>query len=508
MIAAVRKVRNLLWGYYFLWFAILSSSLLVGSIALRHYLDVSELLAYGIAIGIGLVISSILGFWFARQAVFGMQYLVSAVMAVVGEKSTVAAPDPNTLKSHYYFLNDVANHIYQLAGSQSLSETSSSRDSSIPNLTQLAVPAVALAADNSIIFANAAAVAYFASDQNAIIGKDMDTAFNFSFSGSDQTLNDWINYCKENKATASQSWDHVKHTLSDDSSRQFDMVAHYSKDNPHGYEVLLIFIDHTDRYDQEYRDVSFVAMAVHELRTPLTVMRGYIEVFEEEIGENLNDEQKQFLENMNAQSQQLANFVGNILNVARVEENQLHLKMRKDNWGDIVRKVVGDMELRARVQGLNITYSLPEELPEVAVDKVSMYEVLNNLLDNAIKYTHDNRPIQVAVTVLDENWVETTVTDQGIGIPDNVMKNLFKKFYRSYRSNKSAVGTGLGLYISKSLVNAQGGEIWAKSKEGQGSTFGFTVPTYVSVADKLNSEDNEIVREAHGWIKNHSLYRG
>ncbi|MCA9349080.1 PAS domain-containing sensor histidine kinase [Candidatus Saccharibacteria bacterium] len=466
----------------------------------------SELWSLELSLLVTIALAIFIASWLMKRAIFGLDFLARAILSASGQTSQINPPDTNGLRKEFEFLGDLAHQVYAMASSQQNHDTPAS--GSIPSLAQLAVPAVAISAEDKIVYANAAAGAYFNFDQTQVIGNHIDTIFNLSFSGSEQTLDDWINYCKVNKATASQSWDHVKHTLSDDSNRQFDMVAHYSKDNPNGYEILLVVIDHTDRYMQEYNDVSFVAMAVHELRTPLTAMRGYLEVFDDELGAVLNPEQQEFLTNMNAQAQQLADFVNNILNVARVEENQLHLKMHKEDWAEIIRKTVTELELRARVRGIKINYSLPDNLPLVAVDKVSMYEVLNNLIDNAIKYTHDDKPINIEVSVLDENWVQTTVTDQGVGIPENVMKYLFKKFYRSYRSKTGAIGTGLGLYISKSLVNAQGGEIWAKSKEGVGSTFGFNVPTFTSVADKLGSEDNEIVREAHGWIKNHSLYRG
>jgi signal transduction histidine kinase len=86
---------------------------------------------------------------------------------------------------------------------------------------------------------------------------------------------------------------------------------------------------------------------------------------------------------------------------------------------------------------------------------------------------------------------------------------LFDKFYRSHRSRDNVGGTGLGLYLSKAIVEAHGGMIWVKSAEGKGSTFGFTLPTYESVAANIENPDNkqEIVRNAHGWIKNHSLIR-
>ncbi|HUP26454.1 MAG TPA: ATP-binding protein, partial [Candidatus Limnocylindrales bacterium] len=132
-----------------------------------------------------------------------------------------------------------------------------------------------------------------------------------------------------------------------------------------------------------------------------------------------------------------------------------------------------------------------------------------NLLDNAIKYSGQSKQITVKAAMTKDGLVETTVQDQGVGIPANVLPSLFEKFHRNHRNRSQVSGTGLGLYLSKTIVNAHGGDIWVKSKEGGGTTVGFTLKPYAMLADELKSGNNndELVRTAHGWIKNHSLYR-
>ena len=104
--------------------------------------------------------------------------------------------------------------------------------------------------------------------------------------------------------------------------------------------------------------------------------------------------------------------------------------------------------------------------------------------------------------------IETTVSDKGVGISDTIISHIFDKFYRAHQSKNSIGGTGLGLFLCRAIIDAHGGTIWVKSKEGEGSTFGFSLPIYASVAEQLQNEDNSgIIRGAHGWIKNHSLYR-
>jgi signal transduction histidine kinase len=104
--------------------------------------------------------------------------------------------------------------------------------------------------------------------------------------------------------------------------------------------------------------------------------------------------------------------------------------------------------------------------------------------------------------------VETTIQDYGLGISTSVMPNLFSKFYRDHRNRAQIGGTGLGLYLCKAIVTAHGGQIWVRSKENEGSIFGFTLIPYAKLAEELKRTGNsEITRGAHGWIKNHSLYR-
>jgi two-component system phosphate regulon sensor histidine kinase PhoR/two-component system sensor histidine kinase VicK len=167
------------------------------------------------------------------------------------------------------------------------------------------------------------------------------------------------------------------------------------------------------------------------------------------------------------------------------------------------------MHLRARVHGKQIVLQLQPNLPAVAIDRITISEVIYNLVDNAIKYSGRSDRIIVKSYLSKDGLVETTVQDFGIGIPANIIGNLFEKFYRNHRTRAQVGGTGLGLYLSKSIVNAHGGQIWVQSKEGEGTIFGFSLVPYTRLAEELKKVDNkeDVTRIAHGWIKNHSFYR-
>lgn len=374
--------------------------------------------------------------------------------------------------------------------------------------SNLPLPLIILDHEQNIVFANAAACDYLKVQEADITGENFYSMVDLNFS-SEQTFDAWLKQTADSKATASMSWERVRLDATDTRSlRLFDLAAYYNKGNAEQLETLLVFFDHTTEYSQDDQATSFIALSVHELRTPLTLLRGYIEAFEDEFAGKLSPEMNDFMFKMSASAQQLTAFVNNILNVARVDGDQLVLQLHKEDWREVVRQAADSMALRAHVRGITIEYSVAKDLPPVGADKVSILEVMNNLVDNAIKYSGTSKKIRISSYLTPDGLVETTVHDYGVGIPENIMPHLFTKFYRDHHNRAQIGGTGLGLYLSKAIVGAHGGNIWVKSKQGEGSTFGFTLQPYAKLADEQKAGDSaDITRSAHGWIKNHSLYR-
>ena len=436
-----------------------------------------------------------------------------AVMHVAPETANVPAPSLKSTHLGTELLTSLVNHVYQLAHVvDHVEKTSNKRSHSLKHdfvANSLPLPLVVLDKNQDIVFANKAMADYLEENVNDITGKNAYTLLDMSFS-SDDTLDQWLTRAKTNKAVDSAAWEHVRMRLPESkTTRQFDLSAYYNKNNPNGYETMLVLFDHSETYGQYDQDLNFVALAVHELRTPVTLLRGYIEALEEELEGKTDPELEGFMHKMKSSAQHLTIFINNILNVARVESDQLTLKLHEENWPRVVQSAVKDMELRARVRNVQLEVHLPDNLPAVGIDSVSMYEVLSNLIDNAVKYSKQGAKVVIKSEVTNDNLVQTTVQDFGIGMPANIVSNLFTRFYRSYHTKADVGGTGLGLYLCKSIVEAHGGNIWVHSKEGKGSTFGFTVKPFSAVDEEQKNGDNtDIVRNAHGWIKNHSLYRG
>jgi signal transduction histidine kinase len=255
--------------------------------------------------------------------------------------------------------------------------------------------------------------------------------------------------------------------------------------------------------------MDFIALAAHELRGPITVIRGYLDVLRDELTPVMQPDQTELIDRLNVSADRLSGYINNILNVSRYDRRHLQLHLHEDKLDQIVEGLRSDLDMRARTQNRLLSFNIPIDLPTIAADRNSLSEVISNLVDNAIKYSNEGGQIIVTAAVKG-NFVECTVQDFGIGIPGNLVQNLFSKFYRSHVSRSTVAGTGLGLYISKAIVESHGGQIWVSSTEGQGSTFGFTLPVYATVADKLLASDNAnegIIESAHGWIKNHAMVR-
>lgn len=320
------------------------------------------------------------------------------------------------------------------------------------------------------------------------------------------TISQWIDSC-EGADMQQSAWEGVALSRPDEEEMLLDIEALYTGTDPNGVRTLITFHNRSQEQQIEDMKVDFVALAAHELRTPVTVIKGYIEILENEVSQQLDAKHQEFIHKLEVSANQLAGSINNILHVSHIEHGELNLNLEQARWSDIVEAVIDELNTKATTQGKQISADIPGSLPPVAVDRVSITEVLTNLIDNAIKYSSKGQEVTVRVWS-DENdqTVKTAVIDHGVGMPANAIDKLFTKFYRSHRTRSSHRGTGLGLYMSKSIIEAHGGRIQVESKEGKGSTFTFELPT---VAKEDDQSDNEnITRGVHGWIKNHSLYRG
>lgn len=235
--------------------------------------------------------------------------------------------------------------------------------------------------------------------------------------------------------------------------------------------------DITKQQELEKMKLDFVSMAAHELRTPLTSIRGYLSFFMDENQEKLDEKQTMLLGRMANAAEQLSLLIENLLSVTRIERGEFNLNRKSTNWVLLVGQAVDDFINRADEKGVSLSFTNPPQpIPAILIDDLRATEVLENLLANAIAHTQASGSISVWIEER-ENEVVTHVKDTGEGIPKEALPQLFTKFFRvSGLLGKGSKGTGLGLYIAKSIMDAHKGKIWVDSEIGKGSTFSFAFP--------------------------------
>ncbi len=241
---------------------------------------------------------------------------------------------------------------------------------------------------------------------------------------------------------------------------------------------LISMQDVTGAEQLEEMKMDFISMAAHELRTPITSIRGYLSVFIQENKAILNTEQMSLLTSINMAVDQLMSLIENLLSAAKIDRGVLNVSYEVIDWPKFVSDTVTVFQPRAKDKEITLEFVAPAgAVPQVKVDKVRITEVISNLLNNAVNYTEPGGIIKVTLEA-NSSEVITHITDSGKGIPPEALAQLFNKFFRVTGAMEGGTkGTGLGLYIAKSIIELHHGKIWAESSGvGKGSTFSFSLP--------------------------------
>jgi len=242
---------------------------------------------------------------------------------------------------------------------------------------------------------------------------------------------------------------------------------------------------------------DFISMASHQLRTPLTSVKGYVSmVLEGDVGK-ISDQQRKLLDQSFLSAQRMVYLIADLLNVSRLKTGKFVIESKPTNLAEVVEGELAQLKETAAARKLTMTYDKPKDFPMLDLDETKIRQVIMNFADNAIYYTPSGGRIEVKLKDKGES-VEFTVKDNGIGVPKSEQHNLFNKFYRAGNARKARPdGTGLGLYMAKKVVVAQGGEIIFKTEEGKGSTFGFKFEKkkLVSGTKSVQFDDDEELAE-------------
>lgn len=237
---------------------------------------------------------------------------------------------------------------------------------------------------------------------------------------------------------------------------------------------------------------EFISEVSHELKNPMTSIRNYAKMLNT-VGE-LNEVQERFVDTVINNVDRMSRLVSDLSDISRIESGHLGLEISEVDLPEALEQVFSSFRSQIEEKEQSISLAIPDELPAVQADPMRLAQIVTNLVSNAHKYTPEGGEISVSVTVKmangrgTEDLVEVAVSDSGIGLREEDKKKIFSKYFRAADGRANGTpGTGLGLRITKQLVELQGGTIWFDSAYGKGSTFAFSIPVAKSVPNPAPS---------------------
>ena len=254
--------------------------------------------------------------------------------------------------------------------------------------------------------------------------------------------------------------------------------------------TVAVFRDFTQEAEIDRMKSDFVSIVSHELRTPLTSIKGYLDLVLMGASGPTNKQQESFLQIAKSNTDRLHRLVSDLLDISRMESGRMTLDVQVVSMLQVVKQVSSSMRKEFQDKGLTLTLDVPPELPEILGDPARISQVLLNLLSNACKYTSDGGAILRVRP--GRRVLQVDVIDTGVGMSLDDQEKLFTPFFRADdQVVRQETGSGLGLTITKSLVEMHGGEMRVVSKPGMGSTFTFTLPRPAGLVSVSSHEQAE-----------------
>lgn len=244
--------------------------------------------------------------------------------------------------------------------------------------------------------------------------------------------------------------------------------------------VVAVLHDITEIQRLEQAKSDFVSMVSHELRTPLTSIKAYVDTLQREDVEFPEETKAGFISVISRETERMIRLINDILDLSKIEAGRLDLKPTLVDLPSLASKVISRVEAHADIH--KIMLDVPVEIEPVIAEAAKVEQVILNLLSNAIKYSPGGGEIVLSVRRLKDKAL-VSVSDKGTGIPREQLPYIFEKYHRAGKERtRNISGAGLGLYVSRKIVEAHGGRIWAESKEGEGTTVTFTLPLSTSLS--------------------------
>lgn len=222
---------------------------------------------------------------------------------------------------------------------------------------------------------------------------------------------------------------------------------------------------------------DFVSIVSHQLRSPLTNLRWAIDALNLEETQKISKEQLEYLEILRENSERMTSLVSDLLNLTRIEEGRLPARKEAFSLIQLVQEVIREFKPFAQAHNLKLAFKSPKNLPLAFADPRQIRQVVEILLSNALQYTKNKGKIEISLSQPAKEII-FQIKDNGIGIPKESQRYVFQKFFRAENAKEiQTQGSGLGLFIAKSIIQRSGGKIWFESKEGKGTTFWFSLPS-------------------------------
>lgn len=320
----------------------------------------------------------------------------------------------------------------------------------------------------------------------------MQNALQLDFKDGILNLQQWISDNQKQKLIANHTWQSQRFWR-DEQEQWFDIFANFQKDNP--IETVIIITESTEQNLERQKASDFIAYAAHELRGPITIIKGYLDILKNDFPE-LSSEIMTIVDRLIVAGNRMSSYINNILNSTSYDQHNFKLELAPLNIETVLEDIYDDVILRASTNQRQLNFEVAKNLPALNLNRTGISQALTNLIDNAVKYSKPQQTITVKIFQQNQQLI-IQVIDQGIGMPPNVLNSLFKRFYRSHRSENNTAGTGIGLFITKTIIEAHHGSITVSSQPNKGSTFTISLPIETDLGTQPNSN----------FISNHGMLR-
>jgi len=350
-------------------------------------------------------------------------------------------------------------------------------------LETVTLPIVLIDKDLKILFINRAFSDAFDISKDNVILKDITTVMDFRTENNDNLWEkikiDFFNPSQD--IAASKATIVIKSEESNE--KKYNVVSHYVKLNEYIFGKVIEFAPLPTEEELQAKEEEFIQNVSHELRTPLSAILGSIQILMSSIGDQsaLGETEKRFLSIINEEGEKFSKVLENIISMNMSASGEVGaIKKEEVDLVEIINDAVKQYEEKAKSKNINIVVDLSDKLGSIKGDKMALFYVFSQLIDNAIKFNKENGEVKISspgLIIFDNIWqAQVTVRDTGIGISKEDIPHVFDKFFRVENKVHTEAGTGLGLSTAKDIITNHGGMITCKSEPGKWTEFIVMIP--------------------------------